>query len=298
MAGLKNNNVTLNNITVIIRTANERTIKVCKEIVLKEVNEKNIFVVAEKPFSEAVKKTFEIGIAEGKKWTLAVDADLILMPNSIVEMIKNADMLDDRLYVYQGHILDKFRCGIKQGGPHLYLTQNLDVVKKFYGEISLSLRPESFTYKKMEALGYKVVSENRLFALHDFYQSNSDIYRKAFFHGIKHPNWKSLLPTWVENGKTDMDFKIAVHGFIDGYYSNLEEYPSVSFLKEMYGRSAETYIFLEPEEELNVITTHDIDRILESHRIELKEGLGFSTYDKSVSKKGLKKFIRKIYRNK
>lgn len=247
----------LDNITVVIRSAQERTIKASTSLILKEVGEEDIYIIEERPFSEAVKKTFQIGLEKGKEWTLAIDADLLLIPGSISTMIKNAGEYSSELYMYQGHILDKFKGGIKQGGPHLYLTKNLNSVGQFYDEMERDLRPETFINKQMELLGFKVISDKKLFAFHDFHQFYKDIYRKSFFHGIKHHRWRSFLPIWMEKSEADSDFIIAVRGFIDGYYSPSKVYPSIEYLNNRFENEiVDAYQLIEKGE---LVTQVDFD---------------------------------------
>ncbi len=257
----------INDITVVIRSANERTISACKNLVLNEVNEENVFIIEEKPFSEAVIKTFDIGLKQGKKWTLAIDADLIIVPNAITQMVNRASINSTNLYVYQGYIIDKFRGGTKSGGPHLYLTENLKNAKKYYKEIKNEVRPESFLYSKMKKDGFNFVEESRLFALHDFFQFYEDIYRKAFFHGIKHFKWSSLFVYWLERGKLDYDFRIFIKGFIDGYYSDNKSYPDIDDLKAKTKEILKNNLkvikgefsgSITPEKIYNIVASHDV----------------------------------------
>ncbi|WP_026753223.1 hypothetical protein [Sediminibacter sp. Hel_I_10] len=215
-----------NDVTVIIRSSKERSIEVCLNSVLKEIDKTNVFLIEEVPFIKAVQKTFEIGLAENRKWTLAIDADLLLLPHSISIMVNQAQLKSEKLYVYQGFILDKFRCGIRQGGPHLYKTEHLKTALDLIDNEGNNLRPESAIYNQMIKRGYDVIVEKKIFALHDFEQNYKDIYRKAYFHGIKHKGWRSLLASWLEKSATDHDYKIASSGFLDGYFSDKRQYPS------------------------------------------------------------------------
>lgn len=276
----------IDNVTVIIRSANERTTMVCEKLISKEVSNKDIFVINEKPFSNAVKKTFEIGLKQGKKWTLAIDADLIITPGSIKQMVISAEKQSSNLYVYQGLIIDKFSGKNKYGGPHLYLTNSLENVNRYYNDIENVLRPESFLYEKMRSSGYEIVVENKLFALHDFHQSYNDIYRKAFFHGIKHPKWSNLFANWLEKGKKDIDFRIFSSGFIDGYYSDSKKYPSIDILNKRAEKVLKNNSYIEKQEFENEIYSKEIADIIKSHDIELNDELMV------VSKKT--KFINKI----
>ena len=75
--------------------------------------------------SKAVTKTFEIGLEKNKEWTLAIDADIILAENAIQNMIESASKLSDKLYIYQGYVIDKIFGTAREGGPHLYKTSHL-----------------------------------------------------------------------------------------------------------------------------------------------------------------------------
>lgn len=148
-------------------------------------------------------------------------------------MINSADKFDNNLYVYQGCILDKFLCTTKQGGPHLYLTKNLKVAREKLNNSDHGLRPESKIYHEMAKESYDVIKEKKIFALHDFFQSHEDVYRKGFFHGIKHKPWKRLIPLWLEKSQSENDYKIGSIGFIDGYFSEQNVYPKIEELKKI-----------------------------------------------------------------
>ena len=61
---------TFNTTTLIIHSADERTFQLCQKLILEQgVPETQVFVVQEVPFSAAMRKSFEIGISEGRKWT-------------------------------------------------------------------------------------------------------------------------------------------------------------------------------------------------------------------------------------
>lgn len=223
----------INDVTVVIRYAGESTLTVLKNQVCKEISEKNIFVIEERPFSKAVDTTFSIGLEQNKKWTLALDADLILIPGALKNILYSASKYPSNLYVFQGYILDKFKCSVRQGGPHLYLTENLSIARDLLRQSPESLRPESQLYHKMQNLNHQVIIEKKIFALHDFFQKPEDMYRKGYFHGIKHKNWKKFLPLWLEKGKDEKDYEVGALGFMQGYIFGENVYPELEkFLKE------------------------------------------------------------------
>ncbi len=281
-----------NNVTVIVRTAEERSIEACLHSITDQVVQDNIIVIKEKPFYKAVQKTFELGIKGDKKWTLAIDADLVLLPNAINIMLDEAEKRDDKLYVYQGFILDKFKCGKRQGGPHLYKTSNLNQALTLLEKDNESLRPESNTYKKMKSLGFDVVLDKKIFALHDFFQSYSDIYRKAYFHGIKHKGWFTLLPTWIQKSEEDIDYKIATLGFIDGYYSKGTSYPSVDQFKENVLQILKSRFNLDEKSKLEPQSTNELFQYLQEHHISYNNELDIVSKKKTLATKFKNKFLK------
>ncbi len=219
-----------NDVTVVIRYVGESSLATLKNQVCKEISINNVFVIEEKPFSKAVDTTFRIGIEQNKKWTLALDADLILIPGALKQIIRSASKYTSDLYVYQGCVLDKFKCSVRQGGPHLYRTKNLLKARDLLRQSPENLRPESQLYNKMQNLNYQVIIERKIFALHDFFQTPEDMYRKGYFHGIKHKGWRSYLPLWLEKAKYEKDYELGVLGFIHGYMSGEITYPDLEKL--------------------------------------------------------------------
>jgi len=73
---------------VIIRSAGERTMHLCKQLIIEQgVSADNLSVVNEAPFSAALKKSFELGMERGLKWTLCIDADVLLRPGAVETML-------------------------------------------------------------------------------------------------------------------------------------------------------------------------------------------------------------------
>ncbi|MEP1087736.1 MAG: hypothetical protein ABJH64_02945 [Algoriphagus sp.] len=203
-----------NNVTVIIRHTNERTLGACLNLLSSQVSSNNIQIISETPFSSAVKKTFEIGIDYNKDWTLAIDADIFVTNDCIYTLVSVAENLEDYFFEIQGRILDKFYGVPRGGGPHLYRTKYLKEAIKFIPKEGTSLRPESDTYDKMAEIGYHYYFGKEVYGLHDYEQFYKDIYRKGFLHAKKH--WRYLThfeKFWFDNKETDFDFSVALLGF-------------------------------------------------------------------------------------
>lgn len=207
----------MNNITIIIRTANERTEKLCKRLLICQgIPENQIHVVREVPFSASMKKSFEIGTMENRKWTLCVDADVLPRPGSVANMINLADKQPERVCEIQGFILDKFFGGIRKGGFHLYRTSLLPKVIQQIPMEGVNIRPESHTLKKMAKEGFPRAVVPYIVGIHDEEQYNYDIYRKAFVYAEKHLDKADLLISyWKKNVSEDSDFRVALKAFSD-----------------------------------------------------------------------------------
>jgi hypothetical protein len=208
----------LNIATIIIRSVGERTEALCKKLIIEQgVSEDAIFIINEAPFSKAMKVGFEIGIREKRPWTFCVDADVLLRPGSVLNMIRHAEKQPKNVCEIQGFVLDKFFGGARTAGVHLYRTSLLEKVLQEIPLEGVDIRPESFALNSMKKNGYPWYAVEELVGLHDFEQSNEDIFRKCFAQAHKHLNYTELfIPFWRSKSFLDEDYKIALAGFGEG----------------------------------------------------------------------------------
>ncbi len=225
----------VDNVAVVIRSVGERTTELCYQLACEQVISENIHIIKERPFSAAIKKTFEIGIELNRFWTLALDADILILPGEIKKMTIKASCLDDYFFVYQGMILDKIYCNCRVGGPHLYRTQYLDIAINAAEKTSKFIRPESSIYDIMAKDGYHFFFDAVVYGLHDFQQSYFDLYRKSFVHARKHAD---IIPTFIsgigENWHKDFDFKVIIGGITDGLLYNGDILLKPAFFKTRF----------------------------------------------------------------
>ena len=211
-------------VTVIIRSANERSVSLCKHLVLLQgLDCKNVDVIEEVPFSEALRKSYLRGIEHDRKWTLCVDADVLLRSNSISILIDFAERQAANTCEIQGAILDKFFGGARSGGIHLYRSELLKKAVHCIPDAT-NVRPEFTTLSLMAKLGFPWAEIPYVVGLHDFEQYYSDIYRKCFVHGHKHLKFTELLvDVWKAGIPFDADYLVALHGLCNGvrYPSNV-----------------------------------------------------------------------------
>ncbi|MBK7429096.1 MAG: hypothetical protein IPI60_19770 [Saprospiraceae bacterium] len=187
------------------------------------ISPSDIFIINETPFSSALHKSYEIGIEQGKKWTLCVDADVLLRSGIISQIVHLADKMPEHVFETQGMILDYLFGGPREGGIHLYRSNLLPKALDFIAEAKEVIRPESYILHKMKALGYPFQRLNLIVGLHDYEQYYKDIFRKCFVHAPKHlRHLPYLIPFWQEMSAESQDYEVAIAGLCAGLeYQNV-----------------------------------------------------------------------------
>ncbi|GAA0871247.1 hypothetical protein GCM10009117_03930 [Gangjinia marincola] len=181
-------------------------------------NPDHLVTIAERPFTAAVKKSFSLGAESGVKWTICIDADVLLEKEGILSLLEFAEDTDEHIFCIQGQVYDKLIPIKRAAGNHIYrnllMLKALEVIP---ADVTLK-RPESETTRAMKALGYFTYQTNILVGIHDFEQFHSDIFRKCFIHVNKHE--KALVPLiidhWYANRAEDNDFESAWLGGLAG----------------------------------------------------------------------------------
>lgn len=253
--------ISLDNVTVIIRSIEERTEQLCKKLIFEQgIQEKDLFIVCEVPFSKSMKVSFETGIKQNKKWTFCVDADVLLRPGSIKKAIQFAENQKENVCEVQGFVLDKFFSGPRQAGNHLYRTSLLDKVIARIPDEGVNIRPESYTLVQMKKDGYPWKKIPYVLGIHDSEQYNFDIYRKAFVQAEKHLDHAELfIPHWKKNVDDDPDYRIALHAFSDSIKNTRKLF--INSEQDIYKTRFEEAGFKE-KKELN-LDDYSLDRIEE-----------------------------------
>ena len=199
-------------VTVVIRGVGERTEQTCRALLAHQIRQKNIHLINETPFSNALRKSYEIGIKSGRKWTLVVDADVLASDNIIHKLFECAESRPKTMSCVQSSILDKFFGGVRVGGMKLYRTDQLEQACTLIPQVNI--RPEATVIKTMHKTGHYVDITDIVCGLHDFEQSYADIFRKGFAHGIKHASLtKLIMPYWERQSNIDKDFCVLIAGY-------------------------------------------------------------------------------------
>lgn len=244
------------NLTLIIRHANERTLEACYQLLARQVPEEQIFKVSEVPFSATLRESLKLGLEQGRKWTLCIDADVLVKENGIHEILEFGESTDDLVAEVQGICMDKFFAGSKAAGNHLYRTKYLEKAVNLIPHEKDSFRPETDMLNKLKEAGNPWLQKDSLIiGLHDEGQYYRDIFRKRFLQSFKH-QWAAgqLLSWWRSQIDTDNDFLMALAGYAAGIMSqhraeaNAERYPDSLFEYSLnsYGLAEKNNSFRSP----------------------------------------------------
>ena len=203
---------------VVIRSSGERTETLCRELALAQgIGEDQIAIVREAPFPRALRASYEMGIQLGRPWTLCLDADVLLLPGAIADMVTLADRQASSLFEFAGQVLDKFFGGSRGAGHRLYRTALLSEGVECIPLGHNPIRPEWHTIEVMRSRGHPWRHMTYLAGLHDFEQYNRDIFRQCFAYAHKHQKFTELfLSYWRAERSADQDYEVALREFIAG----------------------------------------------------------------------------------
>ncbi|MCB9437110.1 MAG: hypothetical protein H6673_08990 [Anaerolineales bacterium] len=247
------------NVAVIIRSAHERTEALCLHLVKQQVPENNIVVIHERPFSTALRRSFEIGLDYGLDWTLCLDADILAGTSAIHKLVTHAESIQDKLFSVQGRMLDRLFNGYRFGGMHLYQTSRLDFALERTQITKEVLRPETYVKEQMKAYGFHIAKSNDRLCLHDYHQYYRDIFRKGFVHSRKHFDKPEILPIWRFLAQSDMEFVIAIEGWSIGKKFAEKIYIDIATLPRNIDHIFLKYNISEKQDSIHPDETIDID---------------------------------------
>ncbi len=223
------------NVTVIIRSIGERTEKICYELAKQQISEKNIFIVGRVPFSKTLKEVFTLGLKENRKWTLCLDADVLIRSGFIQEIIGYAETCDDNVFEINAVSIDKYIISPRAVGQRLYRTNSFEQALNFIEESKNKIRPETFIVDQIRKKGLIQKHVSILAGIHDFEQAYEDIYRKCFVHAHKRKivGIKRDVLIWQKYHQYDDDYKVAIKAYQDSKKYNSDIYidKNANFMK-------------------------------------------------------------------
>lgn len=201
--------VTPAEITLIVRECGERTAEACATLLSAYFQGQAVHRVSGRPFETTLRRSLELGLREGRPWTLCIDADALALPR-MVSFAQSASNLPQHALGMQALVLDKLLRVSRPAGNHLYRTALLaEALACLPAEGAL--RPETAMIDAMSRIGHPFHQSLDIVGLHDFEQCPRDIYAKAFLHGHKHRYLADLYtPLWQTLAGQDDDYRIAL----------------------------------------------------------------------------------------
>ena len=254
-------------VLIVVRSAGERTVEVCETLLSEQVASGNISRLCETPFSQAVIRTFEVGIEAGCKWTIAVDADVLVRPHAVEGIVSAAEREVDDTFELEGRIFDKLFYGPRSGGLHLYRTSLLEQAVEIARRLDVVHRPEFHVIQEMKSRGYRQKRIDDVFGLHDFEQYYRDLYRKGFVHAQKHADLLRLLGVmWARMEADDRDFRAVLLGMRAGLEVGGVAWTDVSVFDEVASEALREGGLVEKNAIGNASDgSIDVERVLASH---------------------------------
>jgi hypothetical protein len=169
------------NTTVIIRSSGERTEGLCCYAIEQNgIPSDNIHLIKnEKPFSQALKKGYELALELNSQYTFFVDADTVVLEDALTPMLTAMDRLPEQTFSMSALAYDYCMGKIVPQGPHLYRTKHIAEAIQHVPSEQDTKRPETSTKKSMYAAGYQLVFLEFLAAFHEFEQYQKDIFGRV-----------------------------------------------------------------------------------------------------------------------
>lgn len=207
----------LSNVLVVVRSAHERTEHLSASLAREQVPEEHVVVIHERPFSQAVRRSFEIGLDFGLDWTLCLDADILIRKGALRALVSRMESLGGSFFELDALLLDKL-LGRPRTGMHLYRTSLFSRALQYVDASADHIRPESFVKRQMKEQGFPHDDfQETILGLHDYEQYYYDIYRKAIVHAHKSARSMSyVIAMWQRLARLDMDYRVALWGYRAG----------------------------------------------------------------------------------
>ncbi len=199
---------------VVVREAGERTAAACRDLAAAEVGDANVTTIREVPFARALKAGLARGVTADRRWTLCLDADVLLRPGAISDLVAAADAIaredPDHLGI-SGVVADKLLGQVRTAGNSLYRTRHLPQALEIGPFDAAKGRPETHLKHAMRRAGHPWRDIDTMVGLHDHEQAFADIFRKVFTHGRKHDRFMTYCERyWSRMAEDDADLRVAL----------------------------------------------------------------------------------------
>lgn len=254
----------MNNLSIIIRSANERTSQYCKMYSQLMTTEDRVHLIQEKPFAKAQIKSMEIAADSNDDYVLFLDADVIFDIKNAANTVSLA--IDkygaSKFYMCNLKILDRQFKSFTYAGVHLYPKKTIQKALK-YKDVALNAqKPETAICKEMAKAGYPSIASEFFFGFHGFEQYYHDLYRTAFVRAVKMPTQHTFFASTYWTNFKEPDYKVSLLGYLDGVKYFTESNEKASLNKDHYMEKATKALsFLNLNEKSDI----DLERIRSIH---------------------------------
>ena len=200
---------------VVIREAGERTAAAARAICEAQVGPDRVATVSEVPFAAALRRGLEVGAEAGRRWTLCLDADVLLAPGAVGLLVAEGERAatDDPAELgVSGIVADVLLGQLRHAGNHLYRTEYLARALERGVFDPAKRRPETVLKKTLARAGHGWTNRDTApIGLHDAEQSFRDIFRKVYVHSRKHERFMAYAERfWHRRAAEDLDARVAL----------------------------------------------------------------------------------------
>lgn len=248
-------------VTVVVRSAGERTVDACRELVAQQANGLEVQVIEERPFSAAVRRGFEIGVDRGRSWTWCVDADVLVRRDALRDLVDAAEAAPSSTFCIEGRIADTLMGMYRPAGNHLYRTELLPVALDRVEITNAVIRPERHVKDQMSEIGHGLVWADLDIGLHDAEQYFADILRTALVYCDKFSREVAEYAAeyWKQSSQDDLRVAWIAHTIRPIYQREMR------IDRSAFPRSIDTLLTLAGMAERAPLdpTTFDVDRVSE-----------------------------------
>lgn len=207
-------------VQLIVRETGERTREACLSVVRRQLPDDRIRVISERPFSRAVRRGLEIGASQRPAWLFTLDADVLLTPTAIADLLALCHAAPDDAFHVKGLLVCRVYGGTQPRGFHAFRGPLLDEALGFVGLDPQSTRPETSVVRRMEQAGHRSVFAGHILGLHDYEQSLRHLYIKALLRARKTDQLDSLKSRLAAKVSEHPDFLVSLWGLEDARASD------------------------------------------------------------------------------
>lgn len=203
----------------IVRSVGERTESVCVHLLKLQIQDcDTISVIREPSHAKAIEKTYTLGIESMADWVIAVDADVLFLPDAVSQIRKELDSCADDVFVINSAVFDKIYSMKRWAGVHVYRRAMLEELHDVFRKIKdkPNLKIETAAIKELQKKNKQSLFSKNIVGTHDFRQFYKDIYRKAYLNTIRNPgNIKRAYINWLKKSSFDADYLVMLKAMED-----------------------------------------------------------------------------------